>query len=335
MKEKILKIVEFIKTIPSKFKNLFISLNKEILNLKEKFKDLISTNYKLGLFHISNGNISDAKIRFLMVIKFKPDHADAHYQLARCYINELKFKKALEHLNLALNLDKSLERKIHYRIGVINQNLAENVEILPEIVQEDYDMIFKNYENLMLEQNRYTGHFFITERLKNYLKDNTDVLDLGSGTGLVGAIIASFNNKVNIYGADISKNMSKEASKLYNKNKIVYRKIDEIDLNEFNSDKKYHVITSSLTLGYINDISMVLGNIHKSLHEDGVFSFIVLEVENKNKDKEFNYEHASFGYNELYIKSLFNKNNWELLNSEIIDIFSDKTKALLMTYKKI
>ena len=69
--------------------------------IKEKMKDLHSTNFELGLKHLENGRLKDASIRFFLMRKFWPDDPDAYFQHAYCLILRNKneaAKKVLEEL---------------------------------------------------------------------------------------------------------------------------------------------------------------------------------------------------------------------------------------------
>lgn len=74
---------------------------EEYFAIKEKFKDLHSTNFELGLKHLENGHLKDASIRFFLMRKFWPDDPDAYFQHAYCLILRHKnaaAKKVLEEL---------------------------------------------------------------------------------------------------------------------------------------------------------------------------------------------------------------------------------------------
>jgi len=68
----------------------------EFYSIREKCKDLLDTNYKLGLKHLEKGNLSDAKIRFTIIMKFWPEFQDAYYQKAYILMLENKPHKAKE-----------------------------------------------------------------------------------------------------------------------------------------------------------------------------------------------------------------------------------------------
>jgi len=43
---------------------------KEYASIKEKSKNLVETNYKLGISHLEKGNLNDARLRFFIMTKF-------------------------------------------------------------------------------------------------------------------------------------------------------------------------------------------------------------------------------------------------------------------------
>lgn len=85
------------KQIPTLFKRAI----DELVSIRQKCKNLLDTNYKLGIQHLEKGNLSDAKIRFTIIIKFWPDFYEAYYQKAYILMLEnqpLKAKQVLDQL---------------------------------------------------------------------------------------------------------------------------------------------------------------------------------------------------------------------------------------------
>jgi len=66
----------------------------ELYNMKDKYDNLLETNYNLGLKHIDNGNLSEAIFRFRFIKKFWPEYYDAYYQLAYCLVLNRKSVEA-------------------------------------------------------------------------------------------------------------------------------------------------------------------------------------------------------------------------------------------------
>ena len=96
---------------------------KEFSSIKEKSKNLVETNYKLGISHLEKGNLNDAQLRFFIMTKFWPKFYEAYYQLAYVLIlkqKPLKAKKVLENL-IAQNPD--LDPKFQELLNEINANI--------------------------------------------------------------------------------------------------------------------------------------------------------------------------------------------------------------------
>ena len=96
---------------------------KEYASIKEKSKNLVETNYKLGISHLEKGNLNDARLRFFIMTKFWPKFYEAHYQLAYILIlkdKPLKAKKVLEEV-IAKNAE--LDPKFQELLNEINANI--------------------------------------------------------------------------------------------------------------------------------------------------------------------------------------------------------------------
>jgi hypothetical protein len=96
---------------------------KEYASIKEKSKNLVETNYKLGISHLEKGNLSDASLRFFIMTKFWPKFYEAHYQLAYILIlkdKPLKAKKVLEEV-IAKNAE--IDPKFQELLNEINANI--------------------------------------------------------------------------------------------------------------------------------------------------------------------------------------------------------------------
>ena len=96
---------------------------KEFALIKEKSKNLVETNYKLGMSHLEKGNLSDAHFRFFIMTKFWPQFYEAYYQLAYVLIlkdRPLRAKKVLEDVILK---NPELDPKFHELLEQININI--------------------------------------------------------------------------------------------------------------------------------------------------------------------------------------------------------------------
>jgi tetratricopeptide (TPR) repeat protein len=91
------------------------STKEEISVIRTKFKNLLETNYSLGLKHIERGHIPEAIFRFRFIKKFWPHHYDSYYFLAYC---------------LALKRKKVEARKILEELFIKNPNYDQKAKDL-------------------------------------------------------------------------------------------------------------------------------------------------------------------------------------------------------------
>lgn len=106
-------------------KDLFL---QEFFSIKEKSKNLVETNYKLGVYHLEKGNLSDAKVRFFLMTKFWPKFHEPYYQLAYILMLEqepFKAKKIIENL---FSKNSEVDPKFHELLNKINANI-ESIKI--------------------------------------------------------------------------------------------------------------------------------------------------------------------------------------------------------------
>ena len=103
------------------------------------------------------------------------------------------------------------------------------------------------YGNIIKVDKRALIPRFETEGLcelaKEYLKDNIDCVDLGTGSGCIAITLKKMNNNINMDAVDISSDalaLAKENAKLNNV-EINFYKNDMLD----NVDKKYDLIISN------------------------------------------------------------------------------------------
>ena len=78
--------------------------------------------------------------------------------------------------------------------------------------------------------------------LKNHFNEEKNVLDLGSGNGIIAIMLAWNRNKWSVLGIEIQKNLFELAN--LNKKRLNLANVNFLneDLNEFESDKKFDLI---------------------------------------------------------------------------------------------
>ena len=129
-----------------------------------------------------------------------------------------------------------------------------------------------------------------------YTKD-MNIMDFGSGTGLLSIEIAPYVGKIT--GIDMSKSMNDELKA--NKDLVACDlEILELDLSKSNIDKKFDGIISSMTLHHVEDILELFKKFHSMLEEGGTIALSDLYTE----DGTFHSEDTGvfhFGFDEEFI----------------------------------
>lgn len=74
-------------------------------------KDLYSANINLAQYHLQNGNVFDAKLRYYVAHKIRKNSTEPLLSLAEIAISQKKTQKAKKYFQQALELSQSEEQK--------------------------------------------------------------------------------------------------------------------------------------------------------------------------------------------------------------------------------
>lgn len=334
MKAKIEKLYGEVVHLPRRIKALYEFTHEEYYNIKEKLKDLANTNYQLGLYHLNQENFLDAKIRFFLVTKLKPELASAHYQLALCYTISGNLPKAKKLLEQTLSIDPSFSNAA-YRLKLLNKSIS--IEQIPkEIIVEEYNLFASKYENEMLSQRKYKAPETLAKMITTYLPElesGISCLDLGCGTGLVGAYLSELVTLRSLLGIDISPKMLGFAKTLAMNGKSVYSRTRELDLNNLDLlQEKFDLITASMSLCYTNDLDYVFKQLDNLSHKNTILGLVFLK--SVDKSMNFNYKNYCWEFSEEFLQDIFTKYNWTILEKRMDFIFYGAEPGLLFVLRK-
>ena len=113
--------------------------------------------------------------------------------------------------------------------------------------------------------------------LKEYLKDNIKILDIGCATGNFLFKIQKINSKIELYGVDFSPKMIVLAKNKFKNIKFYNLRAEEID---FPSDY-FDIITIIETFHHLQNQNLVLEKIHKILKPEGILLICEPDINNK------------------------------------------------------
>ncbi len=294
-------------------KNVAISyLNKLVENIHDKItklRDLSETNYLLGLHHLRLQNMSDAELRFRIVLFLKPNHPDALYQLAKCLFIRNQKSKALINLNKSLALKSDFPEAEYLLCIITNKNAAKSI---PTPIIEDYfNAAADKYNDDFNIKNGYTAAKDLITEISKYLdhKKIYSILDLGCGTGQCGVLMSQNFSTAGLYGVDISENMLNIASATQHIDKPLYKKLVHQDYHSFlaKTKNKYDIIVAGLSIHYKASFFSTLKEMASVLSTHGHIAFSVEKSSNDNSDAVLNKNFENFCYNESFIKNEIKK----------------------------
>lgn len=141
-----------------------------------------------------------------------------------------------------------------------------------ECIQQLYRRFSAFYESNMCDELHYEGPERICEIIEAVMGDrhNLAVLDLGCGSGLVGAKLK--NHASTLVGVDLSPEMVELARK-----RNIYDQLEVAEIADWlgRSEEQFDLIVAGDTLIYFGDLKELTALVAKRLMPDGLFVFTV------------------------------------------------------------
>jgi len=269
-------------------------------------------HYNLAIVLKAQGRLAEAAACYQRAIALRPGYADAHNNLGNIWktLGErnkalASFAAALEHrpgnadtlYNLGLLSSETGDREMAAlyfrrclehdpddsrgaRMLLARLGLAGAPEQASEAqLQRIYDVRSRFWDS----EQSYFAPALVAEAFSQHARGALDILDIGCGTGLVGALVRPFMNAAagRLDGIDISRAMLDKAEA-----KGVYDRLDKGDLVSFLSAHKdsYDTILAAATLIHFGDLQTLFQAAAQSLRAKGLFIFTVFSHE---QDSDF------------------------------------------------
>jgi predicted TPR repeat methyltransferase len=268
-----------------------------------------SFHYNLGIVLKVLGRPEDAAASYERAIALKPDHVDAHNNLGNvwkmlgrrdqariCFERALQYSpgNADTHYNLGtLCSDLGLrdEAEGHFRqclafdpadrrgAAILLAHLG--VGDVPErTTQAQLLSIYDVRSRFWDRESSYFGATLVADGFRRHAGPaGRGILDMGCGTGLVGAAVRDF--ALWLDGVDISPAMLEKA-----KAKGVYDQLFEADLQTFltQQEKCYNAVLAAATLIHFGDLKPLFAATSRALRDDGLFVFTLFLDEPSSAD---------------------------------------------------
>jgi predicted TPR repeat methyltransferase len=255
-------------------------------------------HYNLGIVQKARGKLKDAAACYQHTIALKPDHTNAHNNLGNVWKSLGKPDKARASFDRAL-LIKPDNPDTHYNLGVLHSEAGDAEQAAPHfqtcLEQDPEDSrgarillarldrgrtplqashaqmqsIYNARAHFWDQESRYFGHLLVAQALQDHVDRATlDILDIGCGTGLVGALVRPLARTLD--GVDLSAGMLEKA-----REKSIYDRLEQADIVSFLSAHKdsYDAILGAAILIHFGDLGPILQAAAQSLRANGLFIF--------------------------------------------------------------
>ncbi|MBQ4874780.1 MAG: class I SAM-dependent methyltransferase [Rickettsiaceae bacterium H1] len=303
-------------------------------------RNLVKTNFELGLYHFYKGNKDDAFLRFRL-LKLCTSHVSPliYYNLGRCYFVSKKFKKAKQSLMNALQM-KEYYPEVNYYLNKIDKPFSIT-EVPISIIEEKFDYITPYYVESYIINRQYQGYKIVLHEIIDHLPDVgniIDILDVGCGTGICGHFLKMNGVGSNIVGLDISSKMLSIAERCYVNEKAVYSKLLHMSCSKYFSNfdvsEKFDIILAIDSLGYEQELYETFRLFQNVLKKGGIIISIVRALEKPKEKVEFLQDADIFCYSQDYMLSIPSKLDMEVLKVIKCQLYDDVMGYLCMFVKK-
>jgi predicted TPR repeat methyltransferase len=324
--------------------------NRQAIALKP---DLTEAHYNLGITLQELGRLEEAEASYMQAIEFKPDYAKAYNNLGNTLkeLGRLEEAEATYRQTIALNPDLA---EAHNNLGntlkelgrleEAEASLRQAIVLKPEnssakhllaaltgettaTAPRDYvEKLFDNYaakfEKYLVKNLEYKIPSLIAEMIiKNSKIDLLgSIMDLGCGTGLLGAEIKQFCEYLE--GIDLSEKMLDKA-----KGKNVYDKLIKQDIVAYlsNESLNFDYFISTDVFIYIGDLSDVFRLIKSRNKTGGKLAF---STEDYDGDGFFLEQSGRYSHSKKYIEGLCKKFGYKLRHFETQVLRKEKNQYI-------
>jgi predicted TPR repeat methyltransferase len=254
----------------------------------------------LGEVHRALGNSASARACYQKALAIRPDYAEAHYHIGLTFADEGRDKDAIACYRKAIALNPALALA-QYNLGVALKGqgrageasacfeqvlrldpdnelakfslaalTAQNPSRPPDkYIANLFDHHAPQFDAHLVDKLRYRVPQDLVELARQHARQRDrkwDVLDLGCGTGLVGAAIAPFARAM--VGVDLSARMlgMARARNLYQR----LERRDLVTMMKLEPPASYDVIVAADVFIYVGDLAGVVREAARLLRADGI-----------------------------------------------------------------
>lgn len=282
----------------------------------EKSLDLEPNNfdahYNLAVVAEALANIDLAIQHYQHAAKIQPNDFAVHNNLGVAYLKRQNLGFALKHLETALTLQPDNEN-LRYNVNALKQD--PRLDAAPtQYIKNLFDAYAQNFEKHIQESLDYQ----VPEKLLAAALNITtlkathyDILDVGCGTGLAGALFKPYAKK--LVGIDLSEKMIDIA-----RAKDIYDDLIVSDIEPYLTTQlsAFDIILAADVFVYIGKLDALIRQASLSLTRKGLLIFSTETCD----DADYKIlQSGRFAHSETYLKKLAKEQGFKILYNEVIE----------------
>ncbi|HXJ01897.1 MAG TPA: tetratricopeptide repeat protein [Micropepsaceae bacterium] len=232
-------------------------------------------------------------------LRLKPDHAVSWNNRGNTLVALARYEEAVASYDKALALDRSLTPAADNRDLALLE-LKRVKRCPPGYLRNLFDEFSSDYDETMLETLGYRAHLHLralADRVLPRFPAGRRILDLGSGTGLVGEVFKDLAAGGRLDGVDLSPRMIEAAQQRAIYDDLILGDIETV-LAAF--ERSYDLILAADTMIYFGDLEPTLTNVFKRLIPGG---FYIFAIERKDCHGWEQTDTRRFRHSEAYLRN--------------------------------
>ena len=246
-------------------------------------------------------------------VALNADDASAHHGLAMIAYLRDQQDAALAHISHALRVRPADADYLHLKAIFSGETPAAQPETM---TRELFDSYAKNFDAHLLGALKYRVPQLIAQMiLERFPERNINLLDLGCGTGLLGAALGTINGY--FVGVDLSLPMLAEAKKhnVYSR----FHNVNLLDALNATDGNEYEVIVAADVFIYLGELDTAIRDAFKVLKPGGWLFFSCESAPDDGPDyvlrKSMRYAQAK-----MYVQRLLDTSGFAAPSIQAIDL---------------
>src|SRR5258707_15635184 len=255
------------------------------------------TNHATTLLEM--GRCEEALGGFDRTLAIDPFHAISWNNRGNALVKMKRYPEAADSYERALAIDPGLIQAAENRDNALFE-LKRSTRCPPGSIRRLFDDFASHYDETMLEKLGYRAHLHLrtlADRVLPRLTPPWRVLDLGSGTGLVGGAFKDLVGGGRLDGVDIAPRMIEAARRRGIYDDLI---LGDVEAGVFETGTLFELILAGDTLIYIGDLSTLFAGVSKRLEQGG---FYLLAVESMDQGSWEQTPKNRFRHSESYLRA--------------------------------